>query len=112
MSGVGLAFRLPPSTPGLVAQRLEEFLAHMIEGYLAFDLVQLKGARVGYPLIMTSCGAIELFGALLSEKRFAAERGRDYFVWFWKKHLYPGQKSRVVANAVYTLVRNGIAHQF
>lgn len=73
----------------------------------------MKGVSVGYPLIMTACGAIELFGALLSEQKFDPYEGRQYFVGFWKTHLYPQRpNSEAVGGALYKLLRNGIAHQF
>jgi len=94
---------------------LRAFLDHVVEGFLTFDLKQLSGSGVGYPLLMTSFGAIELFGVLLSTETYDPQRssGRLLFVDFWSKHLYPDRaQSEEVGGALYTLVRNGIAHQF
>jgi len=39
---------------------IEDFLQHVVEGYLQYDMGALARSGVGYPWLMTSFAAIEL----------------------------------------------------
>lgn len=103
---------------------LREFLAHNVEDYLLGDLERMRGwntrfetteGGVSYPVLQTSFAGIELLGGLTSHEPFSSKpsAGRKYFRTFWTSYLYSeGQFGAGVANAVYTLFRNGIAHTF
>jgi hypothetical protein len=100
---------------------VEAFLAKFVEGYLFKDLQSMRDAQpippshdgaAGYPLLVTTMAGIELLGALLSPKNFDKLAGRPYFIDYWERFLYPQAPERNVADAIYRLVRNGIAHAF
>jgi hypothetical protein len=87
----------------------------MIENFLNHDFDAMKRGELGYPLIMTAFGAIELFGALTSPETFqpSSKAGRAYFLGFWANHVYPDRTdAEAIGGDLYTLVRNGIAHSF
>jgi hypothetical protein len=103
---------------------LRSFLAHNVERYLFGDLERMGNLRdippplgggVGYPVLQSAFAGIELLGGMVASEPFSAEAkaGRSYFVGYWESYLYPNQAfAREIANAVYTLFRNGIAHTF
>ena len=99
--------------------RLDDFLAHHVEGYLFYDLRTMSrddadGKGVGYPILMSCCAGIEFLGALRSNVRFEAHgRGKDYFAEFWRNCLYPPPSLHTALDEpVYQLIRHGIAHSF
>ena len=98
---------------------LEAFLLRNVEDYLFGDLKRItaigtpNSAGVGYPVVMTAFSGIELFGSLRSTTTFDPDEGRKRFVEFWTQYLYPTvPSSEDLGHALYTLVRNGIAHAF
>ena len=99
--------------------RLDDFLAHHVEGYLFHDIRFLErddenGRGVGYPLLMTCCAGIEFLGALRSHNRFKAHgMGYQYFTEYWRSCLYPVPSSNNTHDQLtYQLMRHGIAHSF
>jgi hypothetical protein len=103
---------------------LRAFLSHNVERYLFGDLERMGNLRniapplgggVGYPVLQSAFSGIELLGGMVAPDLFTtdARAGRSYFVGYWERFLYPTQvNNREIANAVYTLFRNGIAHTF
>lgn len=99
--------------------RLDDFLAHHIEGYLFYDIRFMtrddeEGGGIGFPMLMTCCAGIEFLGALRSQSRFRAHgTGNEYFTEYWESCLYPAPSLRsAYHNSVYQLIRHGIAHSF
>ena len=98
---------------------IDDFLQHYIDGYLAYDIATMSqndanGNGVGYPLLMTTCAAVELMGALLSPDKFSTfNKGHTYFEEYWNGYLYAApSKYTPFGAATYQLVRHGIAHAF
>lgn len=95
---------------------LEAFLQHNVEGYLFSDLqliTAIPAPGVGYPVVMAAFAGVELFGALMSSRPFDPFAGRESFLEYWSQYLYPTAGStRALGDALYTFVRNGIAHVF
>ena len=102
------------------APALKDFLTQNVKGYLFDDIRSMcdpqPAGGCGYPLLMTVCSGIELLGMLSSylEQEFQTHRMSDkYFLDYWQKALYPGDRDRRNAGkAVYQLVRHGLAHSF
>jgi hypothetical protein len=99
--------------------RLDDFLAHNIDGYLMYDLRTMQvddadGKGVGFPLLMSTCAGIEFLGALLSSNSFNTfGKGYVYFGDYWKSALYPAPSPYTgFGDPTYQLVRHGIAHTF
>lgn len=101
---------------------IDAFLDKFVRGYLLGDLESM--ARVqplpsgfgacGYSMVATTIAGIELLGGLTSPRPFTG-MGRDSrpaFRWFWETYLYPDPPRRELVDAIYPLVRNGIAHTF
>jgi hypothetical protein len=89
-------------------------LETILEEWLIKDLIALKGTRVGYPILMTVFAGAELLGALLHEDVFnggESGAGRRYFKHYWTQYLYE-RRNPNEAEALYTIARNGVAHQF
>lgn len=95
---------------------LEAFLLHNVEGYLFGDLQRITAIPVpgvGYPVVMAAFAGVELLGALMSPRSFNPQAGRESFLEYWSQNLYPSVAStRDLGDALYTFVRNGIAHAF
>ena len=101
---------------------IEPFLERYVEGYLFEDLRTMAKIRlpegkaagaVGYPMVMTALAGVELLGTLTSASTFNHNQGRDRFREFWTEFLYhDAPEKSVVGDAVYTLIRNGLAHTF
>jgi hypothetical protein len=101
---------------------IRAFLAHTVEGYLFGDLRALQSAPrpggapdggLGYPLVLSAFAGIELLGGLLSPREFDRTAGLEYFRGYWTTYLYPPPTSNNrVADAIYALVRHGLAHGF
>jgi hypothetical protein len=102
--------------------RLAAFLSKNVEGYLFKDLETLKDAEpstkpgdgfVGYPMLMTACAGIELFGALSSPNTFQARgKSAEYFANWWENYLYPNDPEKSAGPCLYRLVRCGLMHGF
>lgn len=106
------------------------FLRHFVEGYLFGDLDTMTAAsaqatadvgRLGYPIFMSCSAGIELLGMLVSAEPITRQSGghdgphapRTNFARFWTNYLYPNDRARRdAANAVFQLIRNGVAHTF
>jgi hypothetical protein len=95
---------------------LEAFLLHHVEDYLFGDLQRITTIPVpgvGYPVVMAAFAGVELLGALMSSKPFNPMAGRESFLEYWSNNLYPYVPSTLdLGDALYTFVRNGIAHAF
>ncbi len=102
---------------------LMQFLKEYIEQYLLSDLRNMvtfeKTIDVGhdghlaYPLFISCAAGIETLGVLLTETGDDfAESGASGFDHYWRTYLYKNVPECNVARNVYTLVRNGIAHNF
>lgn len=93
---------------------LEEYLKKMIEGYLFGDLKLMSDHPLGFPPLMASFAGIEFLGGLVHPDPFKAHGcGRAYFKLYWSQFLYPSHvRSADEADAIYQLVRHGIAHSF
>jgi hypothetical protein len=98
---------------------IDAFLERYVDGYLLSDLAAMAPLQVpagqpgslGYPMVMTTLSGIELLGVLTSAARFSRSSGEARFCEFWGSYLYPGSDRRL-AEAVYGLVRHGLAHSF
>jgi hypothetical protein len=100
---------------------VQDFLEQVIEGYLFHDLENMAAipreqhpGACGFPMVQSCLAGIELLGGLLGPAPFNAFNGRDYFLLYWKRAL---SRSRTgvyagLGDAVYSLARNGIGHQF
>src|SRR5262245_15664909 len=95
---------------------LEDFLRQFIDGYLFEDLRSMapieaaegkQAGAVGYPMVVSTLSACELFGGLLSPDGFDRYAGKTYFEAFWKL-MYPLQD--FLHEPVYQLARHGLAH--
>src|SRR5437762_1578141 len=93
---------------------LDVFIEHDIRGNLFRDLRAMQTIEVGFPLVMSACAGIEIFGGLLSLSTFRATHlGVNYFLSYWKSYLYRNSISaQTLGSTVYQLVRHGIAHGF
>ena len=99
---------------------IKDFVHKFVDGYLFSDLETMKSAapptgndgHLGYPMLMTCAAGIELFGILVSTSAFEPREPGRNFRRFWQEHLYTVGPRREVADAVYRLVRNGVAHNF
>ncbi|HTR56308.1 MAG TPA: hypothetical protein VMJ10_36795 [Kofleriaceae bacterium] len=101
---------------------LKTFLGEFIEGALFMDLDTMAVAKpsatastpkygyLGYPMIMTAAAGIELLGILVADRY--EERSQKNFKRYWKNYLYPSGPKRDVAEAVYSLARCGITHNY
>lgn len=94
---------------GATMDDLEEFLKRNVEGYLFSDLKVMQGIPVTYPLLMSTFAGMELLGELLATKKM---EGREYFVEYWSKYMYPSSSLSGAGDSLYTLVRIGIMHCF
>jgi hypothetical protein len=99
--------------------RLDQVLAHNIDGYLAWDVGSMSlddadGRGVGYPLLMATCAGIEFLGALLSPTEFQVHgQSSANFVRYWGDVLYPSPSPNSgFGQLIYGLARCGIAHGF
>jgi hypothetical protein len=98
---------------------IRDFVNKFVDGYLFSDLATMKSAapltgndgHLGYPILMTCAAGIELFGILVSTIPFEPKPSKN-FLRYWEEHLYPASPRREAGNAVYQLVRHGIAHNF
>ena len=92
----------------------DEFLLTDVRGNLFRDLEAMRATTFAFPLAMTACAGIELLGLLLSPTEFDPdEKGVVHFLRYWNEYLYPSDPSkRELGNAVYQLIRHGIAHGF
>src|SRR5690349_10277604 len=101
---------------------LDQYLERFVEGYLFEDLRSMAGVRlpagkeyggVGYPMVATTCAGIELLGVLTSATTFTGWKGDKPFRDYWQQFLYPRRpERRELANAIYELVRHGLAHTY
>jgi hypothetical protein len=106
--------------PMAATMEIEWFLERYVEGYLFQDLrrmaeIELRDGEeygaVGYPMVLTALAGVELLGALTSSVAFDPFAGKARFREFWSDYLYPDASDRrQLADAVYTLVRHGLAH--
>ena len=111
-----------PKDAGASAMTLDEYLSRYVEGYLFEDLKSMYAVRlgdgkiyggVGYPMVATTLAGIELLGVLTSKTKFTGWHGNKRFRDYWQTFLYPGFPARrPLANAIYQLVRNGLAHTY
>jgi hypothetical protein len=103
------------------------FLEQFIERYLFADLETLKTAgpsqpladgHVGYPTFMACAAGIEVLGLLISPDEYTKESSGGAngpsrnFVRYWSTYLYPDEPRSLVGDAIFQLVRNGVAHTF
>ena len=102
---------------------LRDFLRTFVDGYLISDLRAMLAVRptgdsrfgaLGYPIVASTCAGIELLGTLSCEPKAAVDfnEGRRYFRWFWQNWMCTDEGRRDLADPVYELLRNGIAHSF
>lgn len=102
---------------------LEAFLEHHVEHYLFGDLENMTGlgplkdkdyGEAGYPMVASTVAGIELLGGLLSPSTWNKNAGKSYFKAYWEGYLekFSTGYSRWPADAIYELVRHGLAHMF
>jgi len=64
-------------------------------------------------MVTATLAGIELLGVLTSKTEFNGWKGDKRFRDYWQQYLYPFRPDRQpIANAIYDLVRNGIAHTY
>ncbi len=99
---------------------LNDFLRETVEGRLFGDMRAMKAVTlpsgaavgaVGYPLVMSAFAGIELIGALLSTRPFSKTAGAEYFREAWRS-IYPMPPEADLADLIYKLGRNGLAHLY
>jgi len=98
-----------------------DFLDLYVEKYLFEDLDNMAGltpkkgkqeGAAGYPIVLTVFAGIELLGALVRPAKFDVGDGRKCFRHYWQECMYRPRHRRDIADAIYSLVRNGLAHGF
>lgn len=100
--------------------RIEDFVTRYLDGYLFSDLTTMRAARpamgddghLGYPMLLACAAGIEVLGILVATTPFKAHKPAKNFLRYWEQHLYTGGPRLAVGEAVYELVRHGIAHNF